>query len=74
MSPEDQHIHNIVDPQIAQLRNELNEFKKTQIQKTDLKEFILTVLDAYQVYCQQQYNTGTIPDSSEWFAKNYPFI
>lgn len=35
------------------------------------EELFLAILDKYQVECQLQYNTGTVPDAREWFAKNY---
>lgn len=35
------------------------------------KELFLAILDKYQIECQMQYNTGTVPDAREWFAKNY---
>ena len=34
-------------------------------------ELFLEILDKYQVECQMQYNTGTVPDARECFAKNY---
>ena len=32
-----------------------------------------TILDAYQIECQLKFNTGTIPDAKEWFAKMFYF-
>jgi len=36
-------------------------------------EEVNIILDAYQVECQLKYNSGTVPDAKEWFAKKFYF-
>ena len=36
-------------------------------------EDVNNILDAYQVECQLKYNSGTVPDAREWFAKKFYF-
>jgi hypothetical protein len=32
---------------------------------------MLKVLDDYQIYCQLNYDSGSIPDAREWFINTY---
>ena len=57
---------------MEELLNICNKYAEYKCALADVSnELFLAILDKYQIECQMKYNTGTVPDAREWFAKNY---